>query len=341
MKLLPTRVRPSERGVVIIWTAFFLLFMLGFVALGIDIAKVMATRTQLQNAADAAALAGASGIDFKTGTINQDTALVRAPYTAAQNKAFVNEPLPVQLLGADISFPQPNQIKVVVRRDATSGGSMVTHVAQVLGITALDLSATATAQVEPTSAPCEGLIPMAPIELQGAGWFDPDCSKTYNLKVDAGNGTQGNYQLLDYPECTEGPCGDVQGGGGAAIRCQTEKGYSCCVHEGDEFTFTQPGNKVGPFRQGMQTRWDTDTDRRENICYQDYVGNLNRVVRLPIVETFNVSGKKVAKIVKFAAFFLTKRPSGTTEMVGQFIYDTVPGDPGGNGGTLYTIRLIK
>lgn len=340
MKLFPTRVRLNQRGVVIIWTAFFLVFMLGFVALGIDIAKVMATRTQLQNAADAAALAGASGINFDNGTINQDTALVRAPYTAGKNKAFANEPLPVQLLAADVSFPQPNQIKVTVRRSAGTGGSMVTHVAQVLGISSVDVSATATAQIEPTSAPCEGLIPMAPIEPPDSGWFDPVCGKTYDLKVDGGSGTQGNYQLLDYPECTEGSCGDVQGGGGAAIRCQTEKGYSCCVHEGDEFTFTQPGAKVGPFRQGMTARWDLDTDRRSNICYEEYTGNGQRVVRLPIVETFDVSGKKVARITKFAAFFLTDRPTDAT-MKGQFIYETVPGDPGGNGGTLYTIRLIK
>ena len=37
--------RPRERGVVIIYTAFFMLLMLGFVALGIDVSKLMATRT--------------------------------------------------------------------------------------------------------------------------------------------------------------------------------------------------------------------------------------------------------------------------------------------------------
>ena len=75
------KARPRERGVVIIYLAFFMLMMLGFVAIGIDVSKLMATRTELQRAADAAALAGASAVDFKTGAIMQDSATVRAQTT--------------------------------------------------------------------------------------------------------------------------------------------------------------------------------------------------------------------------------------------------------------------
>ena len=100
--------RQSERGVVIIWTAFFLIVMLGFVALGIDVAKLAATRTQLQNAADAAALAGASALDLTSGTIMPDTATVRAQAVAAMNEAFVGGPKSIVLSAGDISFPTPN-----------------------------------------------------------------------------------------------------------------------------------------------------------------------------------------------------------------------------------------
>jgi hypothetical protein len=193
---------------------------------------------------------------------------------------------------------------------------------------------------------CEGIIPMAPVA--DPAWFKTECNGgvpvTVDLKLDQQiGGQQGNYQLLDFPQCTEGPCGDVQGGGGAAIRCQTAKGYSCCVKIGEELTLTQPGNKSGPFRQGMTDRWDADSDRRENICYQNYTGNGMRVVRVPIVQTFDLAGKKMVRIISLAAFFLTKRPqaSGTVNMIGQFIKDTAPGDPGGNPGTLYTLHLIK
>ena len=151
MKSPLTRMRPRERGVVIIWTAFFLLFMLGFVALGIDVAKLMATRTQLQNAADAAALAGASAVDLVTGQVRPDSAVIRAQDTASRNKAFVVGPVPITLLGGDVSVnPNTNEVKVTVRRSSATDGSMVTHVAQVLGITSMDVSATATAKAERT-----------------------------------------------------------------------------------------------------------------------------------------------------------------------------------------------
>jgi Flp pilus assembly protein TadG len=332
------KARPRERGVVIIYLAFFMLMMLGFIAIGIDVSKLMATRTELQRAADAAALAGASGVDFKTGKIIPDSAIVRAQNTAGFNKAFVNDPLPVQLLAADVSFPAANQVKVIVRRDANTGGSMVTHVAQVLGITKMDVSATATAEVDTAAAPCEGLVPMAPVPPVNG--FDPKCGVSYTLKQDPGNGQQGNYQLLDFPNCDEGMCQDV-GGGGAAIRCYSQYGYGCCLHAGDQFVQTQPGVKAGPFRQGMGARFDSDTDRRDGICYQDYKGNGMRVVRVPLIKTFDVNGKKMVQITGFAAFFMQFKPTGNGDMTGQYIYDIGPGDPGGGGGTLYSIRLVK
>jgi hypothetical protein len=226
----------------------------------------------------------------------------------------------------------------VVRRDPTAGGSMVTHFAGVLGIKTIDVSATATAQVDTAAAPCEGLIPMAPVPPDAG--FDPKCGVNYTLKQGPQDNEQGNFQLLDYPPCDEGMCQDV-GGGGAEIRCYAQYGYGCCISAGDKLVLTQPGNKVGPFRQGMQARFDSDTDRRENICYDAYRGNGNRVVRVPLIKTFDVNGKKMVEITGFAAFFLQKRPTGNGEYVGQYIYDIGPGEPGGKKGTLFAIRLVK
>ncbi len=330
----------SSRGAVIIFFAFFLVIVLGFLALGVDIAKLMVTRTQLQNAADAAALAGASGIDIESGAINADTALVRAKTTASLNRAFRNLPEPVELFDADVEFPSPLEVKVTVRRQIGAGGSIVTHLAQVLGIPELEMTATATALADTTSQPCDGLVPMGPIPPPEAGWFDPDCNVTYDLKIGAGEGQQGNYELLDYPPCDEGPCAGLEGG--AAIRCLAEHGYGCCLEEGQEFTLSEPGNKVGPFRQGMQARFDSDTDTRQGICYSEYAGNGVRIMPLPVIESFDVNGKKYVRIVKFSAFFIKDRPTGNGTLTGQFVHDVVPGEGGGQGkGTLYTLRLVK
>src|SRR5262249_4011889 len=93
----------DQRGVVILWAAFYLMMLLGFVAIGIDVAKVMAPRTELQNAADAAALAGASAINRVTGELRADSALARAQRTALRNRAFVQGPKPITLAAGDVT----------------------------------------------------------------------------------------------------------------------------------------------------------------------------------------------------------------------------------------------
>lgn len=330
--------RRRERGVVIIWTAFFLLMMLGFVAIGIDIAKLMATRTQLQNAADAAALAGASAVNGLTGVVNPDTATARAQAIAALNKAFVDAPEALVLSAADVVFPGNNRVQVTVRRDAASGGSMVTHVAQVLGINSLDVKATAVAKADTAGGVCERLVPMGAI-LPPAGGFQVRCDTTYTLKADTP--TQGNFQLLDFPPCNEGPCSGMVSGG-SEIRCLVANGYSCCVNI-DDMIPTQPGNKVGPFIQGISDRWDNDTDQRTNICFDQYKGNGNRIVNVPILKTYDPTGKKPVQIAGFAGFFLKNKPQGFA-LQGEFLYPVGVGNvgPGGSSGSVtFVVHLIK
>ena len=334
----------DERGSVIIWVTFFLLFTLGLTALGIDGAKLMATRTQLQNAADAAALTGASAINVETGSLIADTARVRATETAFQNDAFTLGPTPVTLLGGDISFPEANTIRVVTRRSPEAGGAMVAQMAQVIGLGRIAVGATATAKVEVASGICEGLVPMAPVENPGEP-FETGCDKTYALKMGNGGNQQGNFQLLSFPDCEEGECG--AGGGAADIRCLVANGYGCCINIGD-MVMTEPGNKVGPFAQGLADRWDRDTDQRENICFEDYTGNRQRVVLVPIVRSFDVNGRKPVQITGFSAFFLRSKPNGggSQTLTGEFLYAVAPGTGGGpvaGGGTstLFSIRLIQ
>lgn len=334
-----------ERGVIIIWIAFFLVIMLGFVALGIDVAKLMATRTELQNAADAAALAGASALDMTTGTVMPDTALIYAQATAAANHAFRNGEEAVTLLGSDVSFPAVNEVRVTVRRDAGAGGAMITHVAQVLGVKSIDVKATATAKAESVAAVCEKIVPLGAIVPPGG--FQTGCGQTYMLKV--GSQTKispGNFLLLDFPLCDEGPCGGMVGGS-SEVRCEVDNGYSCCLWVGQTIN-TKPGNSVGPFNQGLLDRWSNDTDQRQNICYEQYKGNGNRIVNVPIFDNFDPNGMKPVTVSGFSAFFIVSKPlggGGIQTLSGQFLHTVVPG-VGGNGGSggapvSYTVQLVQ
>lgn len=330
----------NERGVVIIWTAFFMLMMLGFVALGIDVAKVMATRTELQNAADAAALAGASALDLTTGQLRPDSATMRAQWTSAQNKAFVDAPVSVTLLAGDVQVdPSQNTCKVTVRRAPGTDGSMITHVAQVLGIKNVEVSATATAQAQRTCEQCEKIVPLGALPLPGGG-FQVGCG-SYTLQSGWQGGTNGNYQALSFPECNEGPCAGMGSTGSNTLRCLIENGYSCCVGVGDIIQ-TEPGAAVGAIRPSLQARWDADTDRTPNICYSAYRGNGSRVVNVPVIESLG-GGRTDVRVVGLAAFFLKDRPGAGNNgpVTGEFIHDVVPGTGGNCNSTVFTIRLIE
>jgi Flp pilus assembly protein TadG len=333
--------RRNERGVVIIWTAFFLLFMLGFVAIGIDVAKLMATRTQLQNAADAAALAGVSAVSPLTGQLMPDTAVARAQETALRNKAFQNAPTPITLLSSDVEVdPAERTVRATVRRSAASDGPMITHIAQVLGIKNMEVKATATAKAEMACRECEKLVPLGAIPPVGSNGFEVNCLRTYLLLEGQGGGINGNYKALSFPDCDEGACGGQGAGGAATLGCLIEHGYACCVGVGDLIQ-TKPGQNAGQVVSGLQARWDRDTDCTPNICYSLYRGNGSRVINVPVVESLG-AGRTDVRVVSLAAFFLKVRPASPGLPVpAEFVYDVVPGNGGNCVATVFTIRLIQ
>jgi len=212
------RITRNERGAVgtIIGVLLATGMVFGFLAISVDVGGLLWERRQLQNAADAAALAGASGINPTTGKVVPDTATVRAQAIAAMNKAYTDGPTAIALASGDVVVDVANNtVQATVRRDAASGGSMITHVAQVVGVKSLDMSATAVAKADPAKGVCESLVPMGAIDPNGV--FRVGCDTTYVLKTNQINGP-GNFQLLDFPDCGEGPCAAVQGGVGRAIR---------------------------------------------------------------------------------------------------------------------------
>lgn len=336
--------RRGEEGIALIYVAVFLLVSLWFVSLAIDVGKIMAARTELQAAADAAALAGASAIDPETAVIVQDTARVRAAQIAFANKALEQVKTPVVIDPAtDVEFPTTTRVKVTVHRDAAHANPVLLHFAQTLGLPSVGVQADATAEAKALTSVCEGLAPFAPQQPPNGVPFSTDCDSVYVLKVGAQANQQGNFQLLDFPDCPED---EFTGGGADAVKQYTIHGYKCCIGIGDEFVSTQPGNMVGPFRTALQTRWDADTDKT-HPCYEDYTGNGSRVFITPIIESFDLNGKKLARIVNFAAFFLKQRPSGSmsqTGVPGQFIKYVAPGDFGSTppeSTGVYGIHLVE
>jgi len=326
----------DERGVVIIFVALVLLLMLGFISLGVDVAKLMATRSQLQNAADAAALAGASGIDPATGVLVRTTAVTRAQQTGLLNNAFVGDPQPVVVESGDI-VTTSNTCKVTARREGAN--AVITYFARVLGINSLGVTATATARLDTVHTMLCGIAPLAAVPPDGKQF---QIGQTYDLKQPGGEGGGGQYQALNLPHCADEECGS--GGGASRFRCLLARG-SCCPMSVGTTLSTQPGNMSGPTSDGIIARFNNDTVTGQNLSYAQYLaagGNGSRVIVVPI--TTPTSGNGAVTVNGFASFFLKNIPgSGSkSEVQGEFVYATVAGLGGGHGPgpVVFAVRLI-
>jgi Flp pilus assembly protein TadG len=175
--------RRSRRGSILPLTAILVVFLFALVALAVDLGWIMAVDTQLQGAADSAALAGAAKLldssDLQAGNTGTatNTAMANAR-TAAQTFAHTNAAGGVALvLDANTSNastgdivcgylanpsdqsspmvisqpgvgPYPNSVQVTIHRDGTRNGSLGLFFAPVLGIRSFDLQAQATASYE-------------------------------------------------------------------------------------------------------------------------------------------------------------------------------------------------
>ncbi len=190
--LLPVN---NQKGVSAVIVAIVLSMLLGFVALAIDIGYLYATRNQLQNTADASALAatGELGRIYSTMTfsqqelynansdgdgnsINDVTQIKQESIDAgAKNKAagksIIIDPNDIIItvwdwnLGADQAlvenFSKPDAVRVTARRDSTLNGAVVTFFSKILSVfggshDTFQLSAVATAALSGPSSMDEG-----------------------------------------------------------------------------------------------------------------------------------------------------------------------------------------
>src|SRR5690349_5707631 len=143
---------------------------------------------------------------------------------------------------------------------------------------------------------CSGLLPLGAIPPPGSPTFLTGCGTVYHLLLTSGS--EGNYVMLRFPLCDAGPCAGLGPSGSNAFRCQLANGYACCVSVGDSVG-REPSTFVGLLDQGLQDRFDSDSDQRSNICFVEYTGNGMRLLALPIVQGTPFSSSP-ANIIRFA-----------------------------------------
>lgn len=355
-----------ERGSILATSALGMLSILLAVGLGVDISRFYLTKTELQNAADASALAAVSALNASPAGITEATnRAVQSMNNWNFNKNGVSFPRSNVLFAVNLDGPymseasaqaSPKKIRFV-QVTTSSSAVTVSFAAAVLG-NSKSLTATATAGFSvPLNVFCNWLpvsvidydVPMVP-------------GQTYTMRAGAtGMISPGNYQILA-----------VAGSGGKDVRVGLASGVDLCAAPGAVYQVdTKTGVTAGAVRQGINTRFDDyqtsqvdpatmppDTNIKENIVYDQYRNGSptqapshtgvagRRIVIIPIVKAAQYDqGRNTVQFDRFGQFFLqTKVGSGNGgDLVAEYINDIVVAGKGGydpNGGPVNNLMAV-
>ncbi len=147
--------RSSRRAAILVLSAFLIVIMMGMIAMAVDLGYIVLVRTQLQAAADAAAMAGAASLGKPF-----DTIFANAERYADLNSAGRQK---VQLLQEDVelgvwdtsarrftpSADGGNAVRVTARRDKNTGGEAPLFFGRIFGMFSFSNKATAVAMANP------------------------------------------------------------------------------------------------------------------------------------------------------------------------------------------------
>jgi Flp pilus assembly protein TadG len=339
--------RRGERGIALVIMSIGLSAMLLAVGLGIDISHFYMVKTELQHAADGAALAGASAL-------NSSAAGVRAGASRAavvMNKCEFNH-ADVTVPTANVTFginqddsnymsqasAEASASNVRFVRVTTSPAPVKVYFASfVLGGT-MNITATATAgQSVPLNVFC-GYLPISVIDYDVP--IMPGNVYTFRAPP-SGGPAPGNYNILA-----------VAANGGKAVEFGLAVGVGGCAKADTWYAEdTATGEKAGPMRKGINCRFDDyqgsqlnpidhppDTNVKNNITYAQYRDGLSvqapthtgvagrRLVIIPIIKLAEYDqGHNLVKFNRFGIFFLrSKVPLGTGgDLVAEYIQDRV------------------
>lgn len=388
----------KDRGTIILILAAGLVTFLGAAALSIDVGYLYVFKSQLQNAVDAAALAGAQGLLAQPGEYSPNGQAMRLAMEYAAKNMVGKRPL--TLSSSEISFPDQSVIKVEATRLAP------TFFGAIFGLRHVRVRAVAAARAAPATGGTGGWRPFMPPDQfahgsicvtpfdEAHGPFNPQphlwngvrerdyYRSPYDARFDA-------VDLSGYRDCSfAAPTGfiaprDVDGrlielkannpqlpgnfyavafsGRGANdYRSHIANGWNGTLSVGDYVT-TEPGNMVGPTRQGVQELIAKDPSARlvrgaSGWYVQSDLYPINespRIIPIPLFDPTSSSGggRTTLRVSNIGAFFITgtdgrsvfgyfitRRLPATTP--GRAPENSSPGSTGGAGRLLATVQLV-
>ncbi|MEW6524830.1 MAG: Tad domain-containing protein [Bacillota bacterium] len=294
----------DRRGSVTLLVALAGVAIFGFTAVSVDAGRAYLSRQQLVNIADAAVMAGVRELPW-----SPHAAVVKARENLSAN-GYNPDRAEVTVL------PPGNRLRVVVDAD------VVFPFGAVIGRSSGMVQATAEAEVVTVG------------KLRGAQPFGIETApfnygQAYVIKLQSTDGVpgpqQGNFHAM------------ALGGTGADVyRQNIMYGHSGSIAAGQTF-LTEPGNMVGPTRDGIKYRLDVSP----NDTFQNHSARSARVLIIPIVESFNVGGRKELRVLGFGAFFLEGYDG--SHIYGRFLKYVYEGEeaPGAADFGITSYRLLR
>jgi hypothetical protein len=325
-----------------------LMALVAFCVLAIDAPILLTTKTQLQNAADAAALAAATGLVQGDQQLATDRAIAFAGFNDAVEQGRAS----VVITSADVEFPASDMVRVTTHRTRATGDALRTYfqrVANPFSDNLADVTAVAAAQaydvcgsrcLRPWSVPDRWDDADQNGMYDEGELYDPDATgysaatdvgTTIILKV--GNPHQtiapGQYYPVNYPPLDHPTDNPLTGGDWYRqwmVECEPY-----VIEPGDRLQL-EPGNMVGPTAQGVGdiiasdpgAYWDSATQSVMGSAY----GLSPRIGLIPFFDPTQppTSGRNWVTVSKIGAFFIEDLGNGG-DVIARFIQVTIAGEP--------------
>ena len=296
----------SERGQVIGFFLVWLAVLLGLAAMSVDAGFWYLDHTRVQAAADRAALAAAADLPSQTQPdFSADATLTSIDQANLATGAFTFQA--TKTAGS----PQYDTVQV----KATKPSSVI--FAQLLGISSVSTSASATAAVQSYMGHGNDTAPFA-VDVNTLA-FDT----TLQVKVDSGNQVSaGNFGALDL---TKAP-GCSKSNGAANYRDMLGRNSQSCGLVVGGTVDTETGNMVGPTSQGLADRGTINNFDPNALLVSDGHGgqtvsdwNHPNLMVIPVIQAWS-NGHATLTIVAFQYFIVTSFTSSTIS--GKFVHLT-------------------
>jgi Flp pilus assembly protein TadG len=337
---------PGQSGSVGPMAAIGMVMFLGLGALALDIGRMVAVKSELQKAADAAALAGARALNADPGvpsrnwtppwTTGETLATQTAQKNSADNQAISNSQVqsgywdlswtwssaPANLKSQAISPSSTDApaVKVTISRAAgQNSGPLPFLLAPILGINTGDVSASSVAilvsQLPVSSIPSGDAFPLATPK----GWVD----QLYNPNANSPSFRIGSS--YHYPDGGQWTSFFLDVNNVPAIRNLIDTGNPGPLHVGDQI-WIEPGTKDSLYSYAQ-----------ERIGY---------TVLLPVVPD-NFDTHAETTLLAFVAFYIEAAEGGSGKYIqGHFVPKwTDPGAGGSKdvpdyGAKAYSVKLV-